>query len=128
MPRFLALLFTALLLLQVLGPEVLVVSYQLNRSVITARYCVNKARPQLRCNGKCHLARQLRQAEGSDDTKAPAGAQLRVKMEVLPTAAFVLVVPRRGPGAAAPAYARPAVPGLTTGRGPTVFRPPLPTA
>ncbi|MDQ2772377.1 MAG: hypothetical protein M3Y54_17975 [Bacteroidota bacterium] len=126
MSRLLALLFTALLLLQVLGPEVLVVSYQLNRAAITARYCVNKARPQLHCNGKCHLARQLRQAEGSDDTKAPAGAPPRVKLEVLPTAAFVLVLPRCWPYPS-PAYARPAVPGLAVGRGRPVFRPPLPT-
>ena len=45
MSRFLAYFLTALLLLQTLGPEVLVLNYQLNKAAITARYCVNKARP-----------------------------------------------------------------------------------
>ncbi len=123
MPRFLALLFTSLLLLQILGPEVLVVSYQLNRSAITARYCVNKARPQLHCNGKCHLAKQLRRAEGSDK-KAPLATLAKVKSEVLPTAAFELPVSRRWPKAI-PGFAYPPTVCSAAGYGRGVFRPPL---
>jgi len=121
--RFLALFLTALLLLQTLGPELLVVNYALNRAQITAEFCVNKGRPRLHCNGQCHLAQQLRKAEGIDK-KAPAGPVARVKYEVLPMSAFVLLAPRCGrvPARRYPARAAAhcaAVPG----RG--VFRPPL---
>jgi hypothetical protein len=123
MSRFLACFLTALLLLQTLGPEVLVLNYRLHKAEITARYCVNKARPQLRCNGKCHLARQLRKAEGGDK-KAPAAPLAKVKFEVLPTAALVLPTLRRWPRAAA-RFARLRVARCAAGRTPGVFRPPL---
>ncbi len=33
--------------------------YELNIDYITQKYCVNKEKPQLECNGKCHLAKEL---------------------------------------------------------------------
>jgi hypothetical protein len=121
--RFLAFFLTALMLLQTLGQEVLVVDYQLNKARITEQFCVNKARPQLHCNGKCHLAKQLRKAEGGDK-KAPAEAQAKVKYEVLPTLAFVLATPQRWqrPVRTFPALA---VARCATGTALGVFRPPL---
>lgn len=88
MNRFLAYFFVALLLLQTLGPELLVVNYELNTAQITARYCVNKARPMLHCNGKCHLMQQLRRAEGGD-RKAPSSWVAKNKFEVLPSVGWV---------------------------------------
>ncbi|MFC5048612.1 hypothetical protein ACFSTE_09010 [Aquimarina hainanensis] len=35
------------------------VYYQLNIDEIIEKYCVNKERPMLRCNGKCHLSKQM---------------------------------------------------------------------
>ena len=84
---------------------------------------MNKARPQLRCNGKCHLAQQLRKAD-SGDKKAPAQSLAKVKFEVLPTAAFVLPVLRRWPPPAA-RFARSAIARCVAGRTLGVFRPPL---
>jgi hypothetical protein len=123
--RFLAFFLTALMLLQTLGREVLVLDYQLHKARITELYCINKARPQLHCNGKCHLAKQLRKTDDAEK-KAPNGAPAKVKYEVLPTAAFAFEAPaasrwpqlaRRYPALAAVHYA--AVPGQG------VFRPPL---
>ncbi len=122
MNRFLAYFLTALLLLQTLGPELLVVNYELNKAQITARYCVNKARPALHCNGQCHLARQLRKTEGPDK-KAPAA---KLKFEVLPAPALLAFrAPRRWPRAARPYAARPAA-CYTDAPATGVFRPPLP--
>lgn len=111
------------MLLQTLGREVLVMNYQLNKARITELYCVNKARPQLHCNGKCHLAKQLRKAD-NDNKKAPAGSITKMKYEVLPSAALVLpaalrwrLSARRYPALAKARYAM--------GRSPGVFRPPL---
>ena len=33
--------------------------YELNVDYIVEKYCVNKEKPVLQCNGKCHLATQL---------------------------------------------------------------------
>jgi hypothetical protein len=82
--RSLAYLLTALLLLQSVGRELLVLHFAVNQASITARFCVNKARPALHCNGKCYLARQLRRAENGP-TKVPADALAKVK--------FVAIVP-----------------------------------
>lgn len=123
MPRFLAFILAALVLLQALGQEVLVVQYQLNKARITARYCVNKARPQLHCDGRCYLARQLRKADAAGK-KAPASSLAKVKYEVLPAVAFALRPPRQWPlpgrryGAYPPAQ-------CAAGASSGVFRPPL---
>ena len=123
MSHFLSLFLTALLLLQTLGPELLVVNYALNRTQITAQYCANKAKPMLHCNGQCHLARQLRQADGLDK-KAPNGPVAKVEYEVLPPVALLLRVPRRWPWLARCYPACPAA-YCAAAPAPGVFRPPL---
>ncbi|MES2628414.1 MAG: hypothetical protein V4616_05545 [Bacteroidota bacterium] len=49
----------------------LVIDYSVNRVYITQAFCVNKAKPQLKCNGKCHLAKELKKAgeEKNDSDK-----------------------------------------------------------
>jgi hypothetical protein len=37
-------------------------SYELNKAEIIAKFCVNKDKPAMKCDGKCYLAKQL-QAE-----------------------------------------------------------------
>ncbi len=41
----------------------LVVNYELDKASITAEHCVNKSRPELNCNGQCHLNNQLQSQE-----------------------------------------------------------------
>jgi hypothetical protein len=38
----------------------------MNQAELTAKYCVNKAKPMLNCNGKCYLAKQLKIQEEQD--------------------------------------------------------------
>lgn len=40
--------------------------YQLNIDYIIETYCVNKDKPVLQCNGKCHLSKQLDLASTTD--------------------------------------------------------------
>ena len=125
MKQALAYFLTALVLFQSFGRELLVVNYELNKAAITARYCVNKARPALRCNGKCYFAKQLRQAEGRD-RKMPAGSVAKVKFEGMPTTTRVsLREPRRWPQAAC-SYAALASVRYADAPAAGVFRPPLP--
>jgi hypothetical protein len=44
----------------------LVINYQLNKSSITKSFCENKTKPKLHCNGKCHLAKQLKKQEKNE--------------------------------------------------------------
>lgn len=44
-----------------------VLYYQLNIDYIIETYCVNKEKPELQCNGKCHLAQQLQVVSTNDD-------------------------------------------------------------
>lgn len=78
-----AYLFVALVLLQTFSRELLVADFVLNRATITARFCVNKARPQLHCDGKCYFAKQLKkQAERESKSASP----LKERLEMLPAA------------------------------------------
>ncbi|NRD20475.1 hypothetical protein HNV08_10490 [Winogradskyella eckloniae] len=44
-----------------------VLYYQLNIDYIIETYCINKDQPELQCNGKCHLAKQLSAVDNTDD-------------------------------------------------------------
>lgn len=44
------------------------VYYGLNINYIIEKYCVNKDKPELHCNGKCHLAKQLEVIDTKNNT------------------------------------------------------------
>ncbi len=76
MPNFTAVLtkITALFLLFCLSFQCMVklgivVDYNLNKELITKTFCVNKAKPVMKCNGQCHLAKELKKAE-EEQTKS----------------------------------------------------------
>lgn len=46
----------------------LLLNYHLNQEEITALFCINKDKPVMQCNGKCHLAQQLEQTDQESDT------------------------------------------------------------
>ena len=124
MTRLLAYLLTVLLLLQSFGRELLVLHFKANQAELVAKYCVNKARPSLHCDGKCYLARQLRRAERGP-AKAPASELAKIKFEVVAPARLLLAPPVWAGQAVdrryAPLAARACGPGTPGG----VFRPPL---
>ena len=45
--------------------------YLANKDYVAKELCVNKARPKMKCNGKCHLAKQLQKLEEPQPKKAP---------------------------------------------------------
>lgn len=45
------------------------VNFHLNQKEIVRMECENKNRPELHCNGKCYLAKQLQKAEDQLDEK-----------------------------------------------------------
>ena len=47
-----------------------VVYYETHLSEIIEKYCVNKDKPELQCNGQCHLAKEINAVDTSKDGKA----------------------------------------------------------
>ncbi|MDG1475963.1 MAG: hypothetical protein P8Q14_02340, partial [Vicingaceae bacterium] len=48
------------------------VSYFINQAEIIELFCINKEKPELKCDGKCHLATQLTEVENdTEDTPFP---------------------------------------------------------
>ena len=122
MKSLLAYVLAALVLLQTFSREVLVVDYALNRATITARFCVNKTRPQLRCNGRCYFSKQLKKQQERED-KAPN--PLKERLEMLPLGPACLVPPRPATyPAVAGRYHRVAAPELPDLSWRAIFRPP----
>lgn len=91
--RFLAYFLSTLILLQTFSRELLVLDYQVHKERITEMFCVNKAKPLLQCNGKCHLGKQLRKAADAE-SKAPAAGFAKVKFELLAPLTLRLTAPR----------------------------------
>jgi hypothetical protein len=44
----------------------IVVDYQLNKEFIAKNLCVNRNRPAMHCNGKCHMMKLMKQDEKKD--------------------------------------------------------------
>ena len=66
------------------------VHYKLNEEQITMDFCINKDKPEMQCNGKCHLAKKMEtepsySVEVSKKTKKVPVPQdkLRVQFEIL---------------------------------------------
>ena len=44
---------------QLFSASFLVLNYAVNQDYIIENFCVNKAEPELKCDGKCHLKKQI---------------------------------------------------------------------
>ena len=52
---------------------VLVGIYQVNKDYIIENYCINKEKPEMKCNGKCHMKKMLSKTKESEQESFPAG-------------------------------------------------------
>ena len=87
------------ILLQPLSRMLIVLDYQVNKIYIARLLCENRSKPNSGCNGKCHLARELNNA---DQTENEQPVPMKDKMEALhfcqSAAAFaftVLIIPEK---------------------------------
>ena len=68
-------LFTAFLIQLGLRP-IVVLNWKINQDRITEKYCENKNRPELECDGKCYLAKQLRKLDVEEQQERALSAVL----------------------------------------------------
>ncbi|WP_179351970.1 hypothetical protein [Winogradskyella vidalii] len=69
MHKVFSLIMTLLFLFVVSQQAVVIMHFKLNQKAITEQFCVNKDQPELHCNGKCHLSKELQETEPSDSEK-----------------------------------------------------------
>ncbi len=53
-----------------MSKSIILINYQINKAEITAKYCVNKDKPQMHCCGKCMLKRKLAEQEAQQNYPA----------------------------------------------------------
>lgn len=80
MKRFVSIFLLIITLLQVCGKLTVYTCYELNKAYIAKNLCENRNKPQMKCNGKCHLAKELKSEEKRE--QAPTNA-LKDNLEIL---------------------------------------------
>jgi hypothetical protein len=58
-----------------LKPALPVIDYVVNYEYISTVLCVNKAKPKLQCNGKCHLMKELAK---TSENEAPISSDKKI--------------------------------------------------
>jgi hypothetical protein len=83
------------LLFQTAYPALFTAWFYANRASIASKYCINKKRPILHCNGKCYLAKKIMAAESkSNGNEMPGIVNLWVEGQpCLPVTAIEMAKP-----------------------------------
>jgi hypothetical protein len=79
--KIVVILLTLLVFLQPLSKVWIFVSFKINQDYIAKNLCENRAKPILKCNGKCQLMKKLKQADKEDEKLTPQ--TIKEKLEVL---------------------------------------------
>ena len=58
------------------------VSYFINQAEIIELFCINKEKPQLKCDGKCHLAIQLTEIENDTEENPFPPNNIKSNLEI----------------------------------------------
>ena len=81
MKKILVILLTLLVFLQPLSKVWIFVSFKINQDYIAKNLCENRAKPILKCKGKCQLMKKLKQADKEEEKQTPQ--TIKEKLEVL---------------------------------------------
>ena len=78
MKRALTICITFCYLSGVFAPFYTYAGYFLNKDFIIENFCINKNKPELECDGKCYLTKQIaEQTQKTADSKAPANENMK---------------------------------------------------
>ena len=62
-------LLIALAIKLLMAPAIFL-DYQIRKDFIVKNYCINKNRPEMHCDGKCYLAKQIKKTQENDEKQA----------------------------------------------------------
>lgn len=92
MRSFTSIFFLALYVLAMVHPALPFIEYEVNQSYIIANLCENNDKPEMKCNGACHLKKQIQEQTGEGEKEST----ILIDMEKLPvsveTQAIVLPI------------------------------------
>lgn len=71
MKPFVAILLASIIVVQSASKLAIVINFEFNKDFIIAKFCENKAKPKVRCNGKCHLKKQLQKEDKKEKQQNP---------------------------------------------------------
>jgi hypothetical protein len=77
------------ILFQTFGQVVVVASFYLQRDFIVSVLCENKAKPAMKCKGKCYLNKQLQKHQQEENQNSEQTIRLRTDLYVAET--FTLI-------------------------------------
>lgn len=63
--------------------SIITINYLLNTTEITELFCINKEKPKLQCNGKCHLAKELVKVDKEDSESPFSNQQLSYNLDIV---------------------------------------------
>lgn len=78
--RIIAILFLFSFLIMSFSKNIVILNFYVNRDALAAKYCINKYKPGLHCNGHCFLIKQLKKEQQRETTDL--GNQMN-KLEVV---------------------------------------------
>lgn len=62
--------------------SIITVNYFANQSEITELFCINKEKPKLQCNGKCHLMQEMNKVDENKDDLPFSESNLAYNLEI----------------------------------------------
>lgn len=79
MIRVYAIILTAVFAFILVKPVIPYLDYMIRKDLIIEKFCVNKAKPEMHCNGKCHLEKRVKKE--IDDSQDHSPFRLQNKKE-----------------------------------------------
>ncbi|MDX6183052.1 hypothetical protein SGQ44_12090 [Flavobacterium sp. Fl-77] len=76
MRKVFSITMTMLLLLVSFQQALIIVHFKFDQKNIEQEFCVNKARPELQCHGKCHLKKELEKSDSTDSELTSIGKKI----------------------------------------------------
>ncbi|MBC8032671.1 MAG: hypothetical protein H7Y03_00890 [Chitinophagaceae bacterium] len=70
-----------LILIRMFAMPLVCVEYALNKEYIAANFCENKNKPQIHCNGECHLKKQLTKTNDAAEKPDRKGNEKTVNVD-----------------------------------------------
>ncbi|MGO3183849.1 MAG: hypothetical protein ACTIJ9_13565 [Aequorivita sp.] len=85
-------LMSLVFLLVISQHAVIIVHFKLNQQSIENKYCINKNKPELKCNGKCYLNKELKESKKSDSKMVITFKNFDLTLN--PTSEFIAETPK----------------------------------
>jgi hypothetical protein len=80
---FISILFITCLIGYTQSTYIVLLNFQLNKSYIVSNLCENRYKPELQCNGRCYLKKEMREGENGEKTDSQKSAQKNLSLVVM---------------------------------------------